>query len=115
MSLNDRLREAAAWINSHGTETITLTIPREALANALSEAADSGRWPSDLNGWVRDLSRATHDLCGQCHAASEVEWDPWGDRDEQQPTHADCRPDYRGPDQKRCACPHPSHRGADHA
>ena len=115
MSLNDRLREAAAWINSHGGESVVLVVPREALALALSEAADSGRWPSELTSWARDLARLTHDLCGQCHAASEVEWDPWGDRDEPQPTHADCQPDYRGPGQERCLCPHPSHRGADHA
>ena len=86
MSYNDRLREASAWVAAHPGETITVSIPKADLAEALRDAADDCRWPHALSGWARDLARETRGMCEACwDASTPVDW--W---EEPQPTHADC-------------------------
>ena len=100
MSYNDRLREAAAWVAAHRGETITLTLPKADLAEALWDASDDCRWPYALGGWARDLARNARGMSAACYLA-EVRWE---DRDEPliapmaQPTHADCA-------RSDCTCP----------
>lgn len=108
MSINDRLREAAVWVHAHGGETITVTLPREALAEALHAAADDPRrWPWELTGWVRDNARRTDQMCGACYEAATIEWDPYGEEPRDQHTHNDCTgATLRG---RPCMCPHPIH------
>lgn len=94
MSYNDRLREASAWVAAHPGETVTVTIGRDDLAEALWNAGDDGRWPAELSSWARSLARLTVGMSRQCLDAS-VPLDWWEDRSEwlersRQPIHADC-------------------------
>lgn len=100
MSYNDRLREAAAWVAAHRGETITLTIPKAELADALNDAADCCNWPPMLSGWARELARRSAGICQACYDASlPVErWDMYGEPTSQ-PTHDDCAGG-------NCTCPH---------
>lgn len=95
MSYNDRLREASAWVAAHPGETITLSVPKADLAEALWDAADDCRWPYALGGWARDLARKARGMCAVCwDASAPADW--WEDRADMlaspmgQPTHADC-------------------------
>lgn len=104
MSYNDRLREAAIWIAAHPGETITVEIPKQALADALLEASEDCRWPHALGWWARDLARKTYGMCDSCCDASVPAWwwaehQDWQGADERQPTHADCG-------RLDCTCPH---------
>ena len=94
MSYIDSLREASAWVGAHPGETITVSIPKADLAEALWAAADDCRWPHALSSWARDLARETRGMCEACwDASTPVDW--W---EEPQPTHADCATDG-------CTCP----------
>lgn len=93
MSYNDRLREASAWVAAHPGETITVTLPKADLAEALWDAADDCRWPHALSSWARDLARHAVGMCPACYmAAVPAGWwedymlaSPMG-----RPTRADC-------------------------
>lgn len=95
MSYNDRLREASVWVAAHPGETITVSVPKADLAEALWDAADDCRWPHALGSWARDLASKTAGMSPACYMA-EVPADWWEDRADMlaspmaQPTHADC-------------------------
>ena len=93
MSYNDRLREAAVWVAAHPGETITLTLPKADLAEALWDAGDDCRWPYALGGWARDLARKTRGMSDACYMAAVPAgwWEYYRDNgSEPKPTHADC-------------------------
>jgi len=89
MSYNDRLREACVWVAAHPGETITVSIPKADLAEALWTAADDCRWQPALSSWARDLASKTRGMCAVCYDAA-APLDRWEGLAAPQPTHADC-------------------------
>lgn len=101
MSMNDRFREAAMWVAAHPGEQVTLTMPKDDLADALADAVEDCRWPWQLRAWVRDLANRTSGMCATCWAASETaeRWEEARDEPIPQPRHGDCT-------DPACTCPH---------
>ena len=111
MSYNDRLKEAAIWVNAQPGDTVAL--PKAAVAAVLWDAKDApSRWPFELSDWVREPGhRADIGWSGTCWDASiPQDWNDYidgigwaDDTPEVQPKHADCRGiSERG---TKCECP----------